>query len=1519
MQTSVFTFTVLFFFLQNLPFFSWQKTSPEQPLNAGSENFCATSEMMEKAFLQSPELKKRHDEIEHQASNFFLNHLKSPGADLKILPEFTLPVVVHIIHQNGAENIPDTQVLQGIQHLNEAFANTGYYDQATGVNTQIQFCLAKRDPDGNATTGINRVVSPLTNMNLGSDDLPLKDLIRWDPLHYINIWLVKNINGSVIGYAYLPAAHGGPHDGIVMEASYFGSSYANSAVQVHEMGHYLGLYHTFEGGCTNDDCILDGDRVCDTPPDNSTAPVPCSTTANSCNTDSNSGFPSDQNDMFWNYMDYGDFDCYSAYTQGQTERMDYFIENVRFSLLESEGCNDPCLSPVTASFTASTTIVNIGGTVNFTNTTTGGTTWQWQIDGMDFSTSVNAVYTFNNEGTFEITLLANNADPNCSAEYSLSVEVVCPVGAGFSTSNFYPAPGETVDFTNTSTSATAYQWSVNGTPAGNAVDFSQTFASAGSNTICLEASNGLCTEEFCQLVFVIQDNSGECVGSYLRQLGSEGVVETANTIIPTPEGNFLIGGRRENESMLMLVSPEGETLWARAFDFTNGDDFLWRMFLDSDGMLVASGRDQLNSNTTNYVIKYDYQNDNMLWSRQFTNPSFTRFEGMVEKEPGGNYIIFGVTNEGQENNLLLEIDRNTGASVWMKKFDFGNTDVFLSAIIHQGELYLAGVQRSGGLNKIRASIGKYDLSGNQIWTRFYYNTLNETARSYIYDHLIENDTIVAFSRGDLTGSSFTNVSVHLLKTDMDGNAYWAKSYDIAGSNTEFTESLIQLPDGYILQGSHLTANRGEFFFIRVDKQGNLIWAKSVSGLEGDWGNQAIQHDGFIYFTGRSPDYDPGAMDIVFGKMTLDGEVSGDGCTLVSDISVTVSDIPNPYDGQHPLNELNAPFNLTTTSFSPDDVNLSSAEFPGCECQQSIDTCANGALLHLVPDAVITVLDARCVGDSMQVSVQVCNQDSVALPAGTPATLYGGNPTTGPAAVLTTLTLPMAIGPNDCISFESVILPVINQPVFMVVNDAGSTPTPFDLEYDFPNTEVEECDYTNNMTNFTFNYTPPVLDLGNDTSACHFETTTLDAGPGFASYYWFDGSTEQTWTAWEPGTYWVEVTDSCGGVQADSIGIWLDPGTVVDIGYDTVEICQGESFTFSVNGFDDYQWTPAGFLDCSNCPVVTTTPDTSITYILVASTDEGCISVDTVAVLIVTDTADVTYTESICEGDSIEFFGTWLVQPGDYEYFENTGSCVVHYTLTLDLAGQPAIELLVTLPTCSGFSDGSLDVNGNIGGLEFSLGGTNFQSENHFGNLVAGDYTLYFKNSNECLFSLDFTIDAAPEVFVNLPEDITIELGESVEIDAITSPGIVSYIWTPGIWLSCDDCQNPTAQPEETTLYTLLVANPNDCTAQDSMLITVEFTPKVYVPNAFSPNNDGINDEFYLFGDGIAEVRLLRIFDRWGEMVYEKTNFPPNDPLYGWDGKFKGKPMNSDVFAYYAIVGFIDGSEEIVKGDLTLLR
>src|SRR6185503_19816506 len=101
---------------------------------------------------------------------------RSGGSPQAVL---TIPVVVHIIHQNGRENISDAEVIRGIAHLNDAFRNRNFFTKPNGADVEIEFCLAIRDPSGKTTTGINRIVSPITDLTLESQDIAMKSLSRW--------------------------------------------------------------------------------------------------------------------------------------------------------------------------------------------------------------------------------------------------------------------------------------------------------------------------------------------------------------------------------------------------------------------------------------------------------------------------------------------------------------------------------------------------------------------------------------------------------------------------------------------------------------------------------------------------------------------------------------------------------------------------------------------------------------------------------------------------------------------------------------------------------------------------------------------------------------------------------------------------------------------------------------------------------------------------------------------------------------------------------------------------------------------------------------------------------------------------------------------------------------------------------------------------------------------------------------------------------------------------------------------
>jgi len=267
-----------------------------------------------------------------------------------VMEEYTVPVVVHVIHRGSnvgvAENISDEQILSAIEALNEDFRKLpGTNGDGLGVDTYIQFELAKRTPNDEPTNGIVRVDGRSVPEYLehgiamdasqpGADQVAVKSLTTWYGEDYLNFFVVPEINGNdggngIQGYAYLGPT-GNALDGVTILYNVFGTegelkdSHNMNRTTTHEVGHHLGLFHTFwlTSTCSAEvNCESQGDMVCDTPPTSSN---------NSC---LNPECPDAQVE---NYMDYTPQTCRNTFTAGQRERMRGTLESSRASLLESD-------------------------------------------------------------------------------------------------------------------------------------------------------------------------------------------------------------------------------------------------------------------------------------------------------------------------------------------------------------------------------------------------------------------------------------------------------------------------------------------------------------------------------------------------------------------------------------------------------------------------------------------------------------------------------------------------------------------------------------------------------------------------------------------------------------------------------------------------------------------------------------------------------------------------------------------------------------------------------------------------------------------------------------------------------------------------------------------------------------------------------------------------------------------------------------------------------------------------------
>ena len=205
--------------------------------------------------------------------------------------------------------------------------------------------------------------------------------------------------------------------------------------------------------------------------------------------------------------------------------------------------------------------------------------------------------------------------------------------------------------------------------------------------------------------------------------------------------------------------------------------------------------------------------------------------------------------------------------------------------------------------------------------------------------------------------------------------------------------------------------------------------------------------------------------------------------------------------------------------------------------------------------------------------------------------------------------------------------------------------------------------------------------------------------------------------------------------------------------------------------------------------------------------------------------------------------------------------------------------------------------------------------------TAGNYPLRLivTNSSGCADTVDKTVIVYPLPVVDAGPNKILGVGSSVAITP-TGSAVIDYLWSPATGLSCTNCYNTIASPKNTTTYTIKVTDANGCINKDDITIVVVCNDKnVFIPNTFSPNNDGVNDVFYPRGTGLFTIQSMRIFNRWGEMVFQKANLYPNDPTAGWNGRYNGKLLNADVYTY--IIEIVCENSQVLsyKGNITLIQ
>lgn len=269
-------------------------------------------------------------------------------------------------------------------------------------------------------------------------------------------------------------------------------------------------------------------------------------------------------------------------------------------------------------------------------------------------------------------------------------------------------------------------------------------------------------------------------------------------------------------------------------------------------------------------------------------------------------------------------------------------------------------------------------------------------------------------------------------------------------------------------------------------------------------------------------------------------------------------------------------------------------------------------------------------------------------------------------------------------------------------------------------------------------------------------------------------------------------------------------------------------------------------------------------------------------------------------------------------------CIIEADFTLTAPSPIEAAVTFTDPNCDGENTGEIMVDSVAGGTPtylYTLIDTAFFDNPRFTELSEGRYEVLIQDANGCIEIVEGTLTAADIPEIIFTEEPTICLGDSIQLKPfVLVDTLAAVAWTNASTLSCDDCLEPFARPFNNAAYTVFVSSPDECIDSTQIVIAVVKKRRIYVPNVFSPNDDGVNDKFFPFGGSeVAEIQSFNVFNRWGSQVYEATNFQANDPNFGWDGSFRGKKMRPAVFAWTASVLFLDGEVILYHGDVTILR
>ncbi len=1073
---------------------------------------------------------------------------------------------------------------------------------------------------------------------------------------------------------------------------------------------------------------------------------------------------------------------------------------------------------------------------------------------------------------------------------TLQDQNLCGVTASFSpgVDSFF-ADNTNIAFTNTSVNATSVQWFINGFYFYTTTNDLTYYFQPGLYQVSLVASNGNCSDTFSVLI-VCSGYSPTNDHAYYGSLGLLDNSEKATCISPAKDGGLIVGGNTDYKAIP-------------------------------------------GSNSNGFLVKLKKKNC-IEWSKIFMNSMIT---GTCPLRDSG-FLVCGSTI-GDYKNFILRTDK-TGAPLWAKTYDFDLAQFILTGIRHVYEMSDGSLVATTSPFSNGFSIIKMDAQGNVLWDRFLQKEIQQFDYTVSTSILEWKNALYVLGNFKIPDTSIIDTgpfNSFLVKLDPgSGQTIWSKMYQNPSHNrSNFFQDLQPHENGGLLSSSLNYYTLGGVdvspSFQWLDTSGNI--SKCISFTQ----NQYVPNFPTMLSAGVLP-----GGNVLFqfnAQETINlqpGYINHSYYLKVADSSILFQKEPSYVVQREAAGSTIGTFNgdglasigtgesqLMPWIIYSENINFSKQDSTGeNDCTNAI-TLFQGHAFHLDQLPVIWAKNISLGVKGDPYSIQTGD-------------IYSQIRSTCPNYIDSCAILKISGEQSLCSLSDTYTYKAGRN------NKCGQ---PVEWDYEGPLNVVKQTDSSLTVRFNSFgmykisvrlrNSCNPVMDslfvivasktaplnLGPDTSLCPNNSFVLHASPYFLSYEWQDGSGDSLLTVSSAGSYWVKVIDSCGNTISDTIKVTTTTAIPINIGPDRIKCNEDTIHLEAPAGFINYVWSNNYNISSTTSQNVIVNPSVDTSYYIKAEKTPGCFAFDTLRIKVYQSSPiDLGTDKSFCSGDSVVF----NAGPGFAQYHWSTGSsgqqlvvfstgiysvmatttegCKSYDTIrVMNVWSNPVVVLDDDPNLCIGST--RLLQPGNFISYEWQDGSTN-------SSFVASDLGTYYvtvTDNNQCKGSDTVRITTLMPLPVGfLSSDTSIcNYGNLV---LKPSGDYKNYKWI-------DNSTSSSITITAPGIYWLQVTDVNNCTGRDTIIVSPkECLTGFYIPNAFTPNQDGKNDFFKPFIGGIVKQYQFTIYNRWGQIV-----FTSKDLHRGWDGNFGGIKQDGNVFVWMCTYQLDGLPAKTEKGTVVLIR